>query len=92
MEKLALKYYDFVFLDVMMGGIDGYETCGRIRKIKGMGKLPVIMLTSKSSPLDEVKGILAGCTTYLTKPVDSEEFQKMLTRIIRWLRDFKKET
>jgi CheY-like chemotaxis protein len=92
LEKLALKYYDFIFLDVMMPGIDGFETCTRIRKIKGMNKLPVIMLTSKSSPLDEVKGILAGCTTYLTKPVNSDEFQKMLTRIIRWLRDFKKET
>jgi CheY-like chemotaxis protein len=91
LEKLAHKYYDFIFLDVMMPGIDGFETCGRIRKIKGMNKLPIIMLTSKTSPLDEVKGIIAGCTTYLTKPIESEEFQKMLTRVIRWLRDFKKE-
>lgn len=91
LEKLANKYYDFIFLDVMMPGIDGFETCGRIRKIKGMGKLPIIMLTSKTSPLDEVKGIIAGCTTYLTKPVKTDEFQKMLARIMRWLRDFKKE-
>jgi twitching motility two-component system response regulator PilG len=91
LEKLALKYYDFIFLDVMMPGIDGFETCTRIRKIKGMNKLPIIMLTSKTSPLDEVKGIIAGCTTYLTKPVKTEEFQKMLARIMRWLSDFKKE-
>ena len=91
LEKLATKYYDFIFLDVMMPGIDGFETCGRIRKIKGMNKLPIIMLTSKTSPLDEVKGIIAGCTTYLTKPVKPDEFQKMLARIMRWLRDFKKE-
>jgi DNA-binding response OmpR family regulator len=91
LDKLALKYYDFIFLDVMMPGIDGFETCGRIRKIKGMNKLPIIMLTSKTSPLDEVKGIIAGCTTYLTKPVKTEEFQKMLVRIMRWLKDFKKE-
>lgn len=91
LEKLALKYYDFIFLDVMMPGIDGFETCARIRKIKGMNKLPIIMLTSKTSPLDEVKGIIAGCTTYLTKPVKTDEFQKMLARIMRWLNDFKKE-
>lgn len=91
LEKLSSKYYDFIFLDVMMPGIDGFETCSRIRKIKGMNKLPIIMLTSKSSPLDEVKGIVAGCTTYLTKPVKPDEFQKMLARIMRWLRDFKKE-
>jgi CheY-like chemotaxis protein len=91
LEKLLSKYYDFIFLDVMMPGIDGFETCGRIRKIKGMNKLPIIMLTSKTSPLDEVKGIVAGCTTYLTKPVKPDDFQKMLARIMRWLRDFKKD-
>lgn len=91
LAKLMTKYYDFIFLDVMMPGIDGFETCSRIRKIKGMNKLPIIMLTSKTSPLDEVKGIIAGCTTYLTKPVHSDDFQKMLARIMRWLRDFKKE-
>ena len=74
-----------------MPGIDGFETCSRIRKIKGMNKLPIIMLTSRTSPLDEVKGVIAGCTTYLTKPVKSDDFQKMLARIMRWLRDFKKE-
>lgn len=91
LEKLAAKYYDFIFLDVMMPGIDGFETCSKIRKIKGMNKLPIIMLTSKTSPLDEVKGIVAGCTTYLTKPVKPDDFQKMLARIMRWLREFKKE-
>lgn len=91
LEKLTSKYYDFIFLDVMMPGIDGFETCTRIRKIKGMNKLPIIMLTSKTSPLDEVKGVIAGCTTYLTKPINSDDFQKMLSRIMRWLRDFKKE-
>lgn len=42
LEKIANKYYDFIFLDVMMPGIDGFETCGRIRRIKGMNKLPII--------------------------------------------------
>jgi CheY-like chemotaxis protein len=91
LEKIAQQPYDFIFLDVMMSGIDGFETCSRIRKIKSMGKVPVIMLTAKSSPLDEVKGIVAGCNTYLAKPIKPEEFQKMLARIMRWLRDFKRE-
>lgn len=89
LQKLQSKYYDFIFLDVMMPGIDGFETCAQIRKMEGMGKLPIIMLTSKTSPLDEVKGIVSGCTTYLTKPIQPEEFQKMLARIMRWIRDFK---
>jgi len=89
LEKLTNKYYDFIFLDVMMPGIDGFETCTQIRKIEKMAKLPIIMLTVKTSPLDEVKGIVSGCTTYLTKPIDSDDFQKMLLRIMRWIKDFK---
>ena len=90
LDKVHTKNYDFIFLDIMMTGIDGFEVCGKIREIKGMNKLPIIMLTSKTSPLDEVKGIVAGCTTYLTKPIKSDDFQKMLIRIMRWLQNFKK--
>ncbi|MCK5897696.1 MAG: response regulator [Methylococcales bacterium] len=89
LEKMRQTTYDFVFLDVVMPGIDGFETCGEIRKIDGMSKLPIIMLSSKDSPLDEVEGIIAGCTTYLTKPVDSREFQKILVRILHWIEEFK---
>jgi len=39
----------------------------------------VIMLTSKSSPFDKVKGKLAGCDSYLTKPVEHDEFQKVVS-------------
>jgi len=92
LDRVQKKKYDFIFLDIMMPGIDGFETCGKIRKMKEMSKLPIIMLTSKTSPLDEVKGIVAGCTTYLTKPIKSDDFQKMLIRIMRWLQNFKATT
>ncbi len=87
--KIQQSKYDFIFLDVMMPGIDGYETCSEIRKIEAMRRTPVIMLSAKTSPLDEVKGIMAGCTNYLTKPIDSNDFQNMLQRILNWLRDFR---
>ncbi len=88
LDLVADKKYDFVFLDVMMAGIDGFETCSRIRQLADMKKTPIIMLTSKTSPLDEVKGVIAGCTTYLTKPYDHDEFQKLLERIMNWLKEF----
>lgn len=81
--------YDLIFLDVMMPGIDGYETCTQIRKNPSFKKTPVIMLSAKTSPLDEVKGVMAGCTTYLTKPIKHEDFQKLLVRIGNWLENFK---
>jgi twitching motility two-component system response regulator PilG len=91
LEKVKLKKYDFIFLDVMMPGIDGFETCSQIRKLEGMAKTPVIMLTSKTSAMDEVKGLMAGCTTYLTKPFEHDEFHKMLERIVHWVKEFNEQ-
>jgi CheY-like chemotaxis protein len=69
----------------MMPGIDGYETCTQIRKKPLYKKTPIVMVSAKCSPLDEVKGIVAGCTTYLTKPVQNEAFQKLSHRMMEWL-------
>lgn len=85
LEKIEAKQYDIIFLDVMMPGIDGYETCTRIRQMPLYKKTPIVMVSAKCSPLDEVKGIVAGCTTYLTKPVQNEAFQKLSHRMMEWL-------
>lgn len=77
--------YHLIFLDVMMPGMDGYETCTQLRKNPAYKKTPIIMVSGKTSPLDEVKGIMAGCTTYLTKPVQDEAFQKLSIRVLAWL-------
>lgn len=88
LEKVQAKTYDFIFLDIMMPGIDGFETCTRMRAMPELKKTPIIMLSSKTSPLDEVKGIMAGSSTYLTKPIDPEEFQKVIKRVTRWVSEF----
>ncbi|MGZ8190878.1 MAG: response regulator [Methylococcaceae bacterium] len=89
LEKASTHQYDLIFLDVMMPGIDGYETCTRLRKRPEYKKTPIIMVSGKTSPLDEVKGVMAGCTTYLTKPVQDEAFQKLSLRVLAWLADRK---
>jgi twitching motility two-component system response regulator PilG len=88
LEKTADKEYDFIFLDIMMPGIDGFETCSQMRKRPNMKKTPIIMLSAKTSPLDEVKGVIAGCTTYLMKPIVHEEFQKVIIRITKWVDNY----
>ncbi len=75
---LSSKSYDIVFLDVMLPGIDGYEICRRIKRNKKTKNTPVIMLTGKSSPFDRIRGKLAGCNTYLAKPMDQAKFDKVL--------------
>ena len=89
LEMIENEDYDLIFLDIMMPGIDGYETCGRIRSNSKYKKTPIIMLSGKTAPLDEVKGVIAGATTYLTKPIVHSEFQKVLGRITRWLNEFR---
>jgi CheY-like chemotaxis protein len=78
-------HYDLIFLDVIMPDIDGYEVCTQLRRNPQYKKTPIIMVSGKTSPLDEVKGVMAGCTTYLTKPVQEEAFKKLSARIVAWL-------
>ena len=77
-ELLQKNKYDIVFLDVILPGVDGYDLCKEIKQDPDKSDTPVIMLTSNSSPADRVKGKLAGCDTYLIKPVNPEIFKEVV--------------
>lgn len=78
-EKLiGSNYYDIVFLDVILPGVDGYDICKLIKKDPEKKNIPVIMLTSNSSPADRIKGKMSGCDTYLIKPVKHEIFREVI--------------
>ena len=75
--------YDCILLDVLMPGIDGYETCRRIKALPGMAQsAKVIMLTSRTSPFDRIRGKMAGCDAYLTKPVEARQLHETLSRYL----------
>ena len=77
----AQELFACVLMDVLMPGIDGFEACRRIKaRARAGSALPVVMLTSKSSPFDRVRGKMAGCDTYLTKPVDAAQLQAVVAR------------
>jgi twitching motility two-component system response regulator PilG len=77
------RRYDVVFLDVILPGLDGYEVCKRIRKSASNQRTPVVMLTSNSSPADRIKGKLAGCDTYLIKPVREGVFEEVIREFVQ---------
>ncbi len=83
LELLGLGEYDLIFLDVVLPGTDGYQVCREIRKNPKTKQTPVIMLTSKSSQFDRVRGSLVGCNAYLTKPVDYVAFRKEIVKYVK---------
>jgi DNA-binding NtrC family response regulator len=64
---------DLVLLDVMMPGIDGFETCRRLRKLPRLAQVPVIFMTALSDAQDKVRAFGAGADDYVTKPFQHEE-------------------
>ena len=79
----ATREYACVFLDVVMPGIDGYQVCKLIKANKqAIKKTAVVMLTSRSSPFDKLRGSLAGCDEYLTKPLDEDRLLEVIARFL----------
>ena len=60
---------DLVLLDVMMPGIDGFETLGRIRADPAIRDVPVIMVTALNADADEERGLSMGAVDYIAKPI-----------------------
>lgn len=64
---------DVILLDAVMPGMDGFETCRRLRQIKELAHVPIIFMTGLSETGDIIKGLEAGGVDYVTKPIVPEE-------------------
>jgi two-component system, OmpR family, response regulator len=73
--------YDVIVLDVMMPGLDGFETCRRMRA-DGVW-VPVLMLTARDAVEDRVRGLDGGADDYLTKPFSLAELTARLRALVR---------
>jgi len=69
---------DIILLDVMMPGIDGFETCRRLKTSEITQEIPVIFMTALTSVEDKVKGFESGAVDYITKPI---QYKEMLARV-----------
>jgi two-component system OmpR family response regulator len=73
--------YDVVVLDVMLPGLDGFETCRALRQAEVWA--PVLMLTARDAVADRVQGLDAGADDYLTKPFSFAELLARLRALAR---------
>jgi CheY-like chemotaxis protein len=80
LHRIAPK---IILLDIMMPGMDGFETCRHIRSDFPMLKAPVIFVSSLNSPEDVARGIGANGNDYIIKPFEPERLRQ---RITHWLR------
>ncbi|MEH2148840.1 hybrid sensor histidine kinase/response regulator [Nostoc sp.] len=78
LQQVESKVPDLILLDVMMPGIDGFETCKRLKGNSVTYDIPVIFMTANSDTDSKVKGLNIGAVDYITKPFHEEE---LLARI-----------
>lgn len=71
---------DLIVLDVMMPGMDGFET---LRKVRAQSQVPVIMLTARSGDTDKLRGLETGADDYVTKPFNPDELAARVAAVLR---------
>ena len=86
LQKAQIGQPNIILLDVMMPGIDGFETCRRLKEDKRTKDIPVIFMTALINVEDKIKGFEVGGVDYVTKPVQQAE---VLARINLHLRLYK---
>ncbi len=79
-EQIKKHHYDLVLLDVMMPGIDGFETLKRLRQTS---IVPVLMLTAKGEETDKILGLELGADDYLAKPYSHRELLARIKALLR---------
>ncbi|MCP4351785.1 MAG: response regulator [Desulfobacterales bacterium] len=70
---------DLILLDIMMPGIDGFETCRRLKEKETTKNIPIIFMTAMTDPVDKIRGFGMGAVDYVTKPFHQEEVIARIT-------------
>ncbi len=83
-EEALNKKPDIILLDVEMPGINGYETCDRLRNIESIKDVPVVFLSSRSSLRERMQGYEVGADDYLVKPFEKEYLNARINILVKY--------
>jgi DNA-binding response OmpR family regulator len=82
LERATETNPDLLILDVMMPGLDGWDTCRRLREQPRFADTPVVFLSARSQDDDRSKGLDLGPVAYLTKPFDPIRLMELVRRML----------
>lgn len=82
LEKLGPRF-DLILLDVMMPGMDGFETARLIRRNPAFNDIPIIMVTVLSDKEDRLRAVEAGANDFVTKPIDKTELRVRMESLLK---------
>lgn len=86
-KALEKKVPNLILLDIMLPNEDGLDILANLRKNKATKKIPIIMVTAKSTELDKVKGLDLGADDYMTKPFGIMELISRVKALLRRTED-----
>ncbi|HBL27198.1 MAG TPA: response regulator [Acidobacteria bacterium] len=75
---------DLILLDVVMPKLDGFSACAQLRQHEQTRETPIIMVTTRGEEANLEQGYSAGCTDYVTKPINAAE---LLSKVRNYLAD-----
>lgn len=73
LEQIDYSRPDLILLDVMMPGVDGFETCRRLKQREDTCEIPIIFMTALTDTVDKLRGFELGAVDYIAKPFQHEE-------------------
>ena len=91
-KRLEHKIPALILLDIMLPNEDGLDILTKIRSNKDTARVPIIMVTAKTSELDKVKGLDLGADDYISKPFGIMELISRVKALLRRTSDLKEET
>jgi formate hydrogenlyase transcriptional activator len=79
LQQVERSVPDLILLDVVMPGLDGFDTCARLKGNASTCDIPVIFMSARSETVDKLRGFKAGAVDYITKPFQYEEVLARVT-------------
>lgn len=83
LEKAKTFKPDLMLLDVMMPGMDGFQTCQKLKADPELSHIPVVMVTALSEKSDRLKGLEAGADDFITKPINDMALFARVKSLVR---------